>query len=126
MAGIQQGVMSLPVLVPRRRKLGNKITCKTKLFNMYMAFDITEPRWCLYLKNLILFLLINLQKKSKTFAITMSPLNGFSLTTEAAVFFLSCLFRLCIPLVGGWQSISEISPRDSKAKRFTQDFTSMP
>ena len=31
---------------------------------MYMAFDITEPRWCLYLKNLILFLLINLQKKS--------------------------------------------------------------
>ena len=44
---------------------------------MYMTFDITEPRWCLYLKNLLLFLFINLQKKSKTFAITMSPLNGF-------------------------------------------------
>ena len=56
----------------------------------------------------------------------MSPLNGFSLTTEAAIFFLTRLFRWCIPSVGGWLSIPEISPRDSKAKRFTQDFTSMP
>ena len=31
-AGIQQGGMSLPVLVPRKRKLASKITCKTKLF----------------------------------------------------------------------------------------------
>ena len=56
----------------------------------------------------------------------MSPLNGFSLTTEAGIFFLTLLFRLCIPSVGGWLSIPEISLRDSKAKRFTQDFTSMP
>ena len=56
-AEIQQGVMSLPLLVPSGRKLGYKVTCETKLF-IYMTFDITKPRWCLYLKNLILFLLI--------------------------------------------------------------------
>ena len=57
MAGIQQGVMSLPVLVSSSRKLDNKITCETKLF-IYMTCDISELRWCLYLKNLILFLII--------------------------------------------------------------------
>ena len=44
MAGIQQGVMSLPVLVPSSRKLDNKIACKTKLL-IYMTSDISEPRW---------------------------------------------------------------------------------
>lgn len=72
-AEIQQRVMSLPFLVPSCRKLGYKVTCETKLF-IYMTFDITKPRWCLYLKNLILFLLI-FRKCPKKFAIAMSPLN---------------------------------------------------
>ena len=42
MAGIQQGVMSLPVLVPRRGKLGNKITCETKLFRELVKTAILE------------------------------------------------------------------------------------
>ena len=41
-----------------------------------MTFDISEPRWYMYLKNLILFLII-FRKVSKKFAITMSPLNQF-------------------------------------------------
>lgn len=44
-----------------------------------------------------------------------------SLTTEAAIFFFTRLFRLCTPWVGGWLWFSERSPRDSKAKKFTQD-----
>ena len=73
-AGIKQGVMSLPVLVPSSRKLDNKITCQTKLF-IYMTFDISKPKWCLYLKNLILFLLIF--RKCPKSLLTMSPLNQF-------------------------------------------------
>ena len=41
-AGIQQGGMSLPVLVPRKRKLASKITCKTKLFRELVKTTILE------------------------------------------------------------------------------------
>ena len=59
-AWIQQGVMhSFPVVASSSRKLGNEITCKTKLF-IYMTFDINRKKSTTLLCFFVFFFVLKL------------------------------------------------------------------